>query len=129
MEATAEGDSPKEALAKIPIVPGHVFESVAVSMTRDFKVRCIVRYRSEDSPALPEAVPYSEWPLWAKTLAKFAQPEDKGIGDVAKRTIGEENGEAFKKFFKATFNKDCGCTGRHLEWNRKYPLPIPKNNA
>ncbi len=69
-----------------------------------------------------EPVPYSDWPLWVKAVSKFAKSEDKGIGDVVARTIGAENSEAFKKWFKATTGKDCGCTGRQRRWNIEYPL-------
>jgi hypothetical protein len=72
----------------------------------------------------PAGIPYTDWPFWAKSLSKFATPEDKGIGDVTERTIGKENSAAFKFWFKATFNKDCGCTGRQREWNAKFPLPV-----
>ncbi len=78
------------------------------------------------APVRPEkfkAVPRKDWPLWAKALAMIAKPEDKGIGDVVARTIGAENSEAFKKWFKATTGKDCGCTGRHRRLNIEYPLP------
>ncbi len=51
-----------------------------------------------------------------------AIPEDKGIGDIVARMIGKENSEAFKMWFKKLFGKDCGCTGRQLQWNRMYPL-------
>ncbi len=68
------------------------------------------------------AVAYSEWPLWTRALSKLAKPEDRGIGDVVARTIGAENSEAFKKWFKATTGKDCGCTGRQARYNLQYPL-------
>ncbi len=67
-------------------------------------------------------VPREDWPVWAKALAMRAKPEDKGIGDVIHRTIGAENSEAFRKWFKATTGKDCGCTGRQRRWNIEYPL-------
>ncbi len=69
-----------------------------------------------------QSIPLKDWPLWAKALAMIAKPEDKGIGDVVARTIGAENSEAFKKWFKATTGKDCGCTGRQRRWNIEYPL-------
>ncbi len=72
---------------------------------------------------LPQSIPRKDWPLWAKALAMLAKPEDNGIGDVVARTIGDENSEAFKKWFKATTGKDCGCTGRHRRLNIEYPLP------
>lgn len=68
------------------------------------------------------AVPESDWPLWAKALKLLAKPEDKGIGDVVARTIGSETSQAFKTWFKKTFNRDCGCAGRHAQWNAMYPL-------
>ncbi len=69
-----------------------------------------------------QSIPRKEWPLWAKALVMIAKPEDKGIGDVVARTVGAENSEAFKKWFKATTGKDCGCTGRQRRWNIEYPL-------
>ncbi len=76
------------------------------------------------SPALAPLKPIQRkaWPLWAKALGMIAKPEDKGIGDVVARTIGQENSEAFKKWFKSTTGKDCGCTGRQRRWNMEYPL-------
>lgn len=69
-----------------------------------------------------KAIPYDNWPLWAKALRHVSQPEDKGIGDVIARTIGPENSEAFKAWYKKTTGKDCGCTGRQAKWNLIYPL-------
>ncbi len=62
------------------------------------------------------------WPPWAVALRQFANPEDKGIGDVVARMIGAENSAAFKLWFKETFNRDCGCNGRQKLWNQTYPL-------
>ena len=64
----------------------------------------------------------SEWPIWAKALRQFAKPEDKGIGDVVARMIGDYNSATFKSWYRATFGKDCGCAGRQAKWNRQYPL-------
>ncbi len=66
----------------------------------------------------------AQWPQWAKIIATRATPEDKGIGDVAARMIGDEKSAAFKIWFKATFGKDCGCTGRQNLWNIQYPLNL-----
>ncbi len=74
-------------------------------------------------PKQIEPIQRKDWPLWAKALAMIAKHEDKGIGDVVARTIGAENSESFKKWFKATTGKDCGCTGRQRRWNIEYPLP------
>jgi hypothetical protein len=69
-----------------------------------------------------EPIPVEKWPIWAKGLRQLSKPEDKGIGDVVARLIGDENSEKFKAWYKTTFGKDCGCTGRQAEWNTKYPL-------
>lgn len=67
-------------------------------------------------------IPESDWPIWSKALKQFSKPDDKGIGDVIRRTIGEENSEAFKRWYKTLTGKDCGCTGRQAKWNATYPL-------
>ncbi len=72
----------------------------------------------------PVSILPAEWPMWAKALSQFATPDDKGIGDVVARTIGAENSEAFRKWYKATTGKDCGCTGRQRRWNIEYPLNL-----
>jgi len=66
--------------------------------------------------------PINEWPIWAKALKQFSTPEDKGIGDVVARMIGDETSAKFKAWHLATFGKPCGCTGRQKLWNTKYPL-------
>ncbi len=81
-----------------------------------------IKFSPKPTPVKP--VPRKDWPLWAKALAQFSKPEDKGIGDVVRRMIGEENSETFKKWFKATTGKDCGCTGRQRRWNIEYPLTL-----
>ncbi len=73
-------------------------------------------------PAKPIA--YSDWPIWAKALAKLSTLEDKGIGDVVARTIGDERSAKFKAWYLATFGKPCGCNGRQRDLNIKYPLPL-----
>ncbi len=64
-----------------------------------------------------------EWPIWAKAMKHFSNPEDKGIGDTVARMIGDEKSEAFKAWHHATFGKPCNCNGRQSRWNRLYPLP------
>jgi len=71
-------------------------------------------------PEIP--LPYSEWPTWAKALRQFSTPDDKGIGDVVLRIIGDENSEAFKAWFQKIFNRPCNCDGRLRQWNSIYPL-------
>ncbi len=69
-------------------------------------------------------VPRDKWPGWARVIATRATPEDKGIGDVIARTIGDERSEKFKAFYMVTFGKPCGCDGRQKLWNQKYPLNL-----
>ncbi len=88
--------------------------------------RAIHRQGLRPNTVIPDPIPREDWPIWAKALAMLAKPEDKGIGDIVARTIGAENSEAFKKWFKATTGKDCGCTGRQRRLNIEYPLP-PEN--
>lgn len=64
------------------------------------------------------------WPIWAKALRQFSVPEDKGIGDVVARIIGNENSAKFKAWYEVTFNRKCGCIGRQKQWNLRYPLNV-----
>jgi hypothetical protein len=82
-----------------------------------------------ESNATPLPMVARSWPIWAKALKMIAKPQDKGIGDVVRRKFGAENSDRFKKWYKATFGKDCGCTGRQAQWNRKYPLPSKSASA
>ncbi len=69
------------------------------------------------------AIARDQWPIWAKALAKFSTNEDKGIGDVVARIIGDENSAKFKAWHLATFGRACGCNGRQKRLNMQYPLP------
>jgi len=81
------------------------------------------RYVKHTVPIFPAAIPYDQWPIWAKAFKQLSNPFDKGIGDVVQRIIGDVNSEAFKAWHKNTFGKDCNCTGRRNSWNLKFPLP------
>ena len=63
-----------------------------------------------------------DWPLILSPLKLLSQPEDKGLGDIIARTIGPVGGDAFKKWYKLTFGKECGCDVRQESWNIRYPL-------
>jgi hypothetical protein len=74
-------------------------------------------------PAPLQAVPRDQWPIGFKFIGSFAKvPPDKGVGDTAKRLLGEK-GEWFKREMKK-HGIDCGCSARQIEWNLKYPYPI-----
>jgi hypothetical protein len=66
-----------------------------------------------------------QWPFWAKALKQLSKPEDKGLGDVIARVIGDENSSAFKSWHLETFGKPCGCNGRKSQLNQHYPLSVP----
>lgn len=70
-----------------------------------------------------KAIPRSKWPIWARALRQFSNPEDKGIGDVVLRIIGNENSESFKAWHQKLFGNPCNCNGRLKRWNALYPLP------
>jgi hypothetical protein len=83
----------------------------------------IAGYNDTASSVQPSnPIPYIQWPVWAKALNQFSKPEDKGIGDVIARMIGDENSEAFKMWYRGTFGKACGCARRQAKWNLMYPL-------
>ena len=97
-------------LGKTPAEMGLVFPSMMIQKT---------------VPPQISPVPCDKWPLWARGLKRLARQEDKGIGDVVARTIGEEKSAAFKVFHKKITGRDCGCTGRQAKWNKLYPLNQP----
>ncbi len=97
--------SPDEALASISDKANHILTNV----------------RKVPEPAT-QKLTREEWPLWAKALAQLATLNDKGIGDVVARMIGDERSEKFKAWYLLTFGKPCGCNGRQKLWNTKYPL-------
>ena len=69
------------------------------------------------------AVPRDQWPIGFKFIGSFAKvPPDKGVGDTAKRLLGEK-GEWFKRETKKR-GIDCGCSARQIEWNQKYPYSV-----
>ncbi len=100
---------------------GHI--EMAEILILDDSVYAELQKKFSPKPTPIQPIPRKDWPLWAKGLAMISKPDDKGIGDTVARTIGAENSEAFKKWFKATTGKDCGCTGRHRRLNIEYPLP------
>ena len=76
--------------------------------------------KSKITPQEPNAIPESEWPFWAKQVAKMRQDGDIGVGDTIARTIGVKTSQTFKSWYKDLFNKDCGCDFRQDLWNKQY---------
>jgi len=66
-------------------------------------------------------LPRDEWPKWAKDLAHYRQPEDKGLGDTIVHVIGDARSEKFKRWFKEKFRGNCGCLERQRWLNQRFP--------
>lgn len=72
----------------------------------------------------PAAIPRSKWPAHIAAVAKFASPEDTGVGDTIERLAGGA-GKLFAAMFKALTGQDCGCGGRKDALNTRYSYPNP----
>ena len=66
------------------------------------------------------AIPYDDWPLWARTVAALKIDADIGVGDTVERMAASMGGVAFKAWAK-TVGIDCGCDARKASWNKIYP--------
>lgn len=77
-------------------------------------------YILPDEPSAPLPDRTEQWPLWARALSKFRKEGELGVGDTIKRVIGNDNSEAFKKWYKDTTGRDCGCCGRHNNLNQQF---------
>lgn len=83
----------------------------------------------EALPAAPHSlapVVKTKWPLTpfgiaARTLKLLKSPEDSGVGDTIARTVGPVGGDNYKKWFKDTFGRTCGCTERQDQLNEQFP--------
>jgi hypothetical protein len=76
------------------------------------------------TPAPVLAIPYAQWPLWARAVARFRHEGDIGLGDTVVHMIGDERSERFKKWFQRKFGKSCGCSDRQAWLNRRFPYEI-----
>jgi hypothetical protein len=76
------------------------------------------------SAVITEQIDPNKWPIWAKALKLLATSQDNGVGDVIARVIGPENSATFEAWHVKTFGKKCNCKGRHIRWNKLYPLSV-----
>ncbi len=74
------------------------------------------------TPPIPMTVQPEPWPTLLIPLKLLAKEGDRGAGDIIARTIGPIGGEAFKKWYKRLFEKDCGCGNRQEALNTRWPL-------
>src|SRR5215467_6672077 len=70
----------------------------------------------------PSAEKPRTWPIILSPLRLMAREGDRGAGDIIARVIGPIGGDAFKKWYKVTFGKDCGCGNRQEALNARWPL-------
>lgn len=86
--------------------------------------RCNGEIHSIRAFTAPEnkAVQREEWPMILIPVKLLAKDGDRGAGDIIARTIGPIGGDAFKKWYKALFGKDCGCGHRQEILNQRWPL-------
>ena len=85
-------------------------------------VRITIEERANQAALNPIVLPLSQWPTWARAMRQLSTPDDKGVGDVIARIIGDEKSEAFKSWYLKVFGKPCGCSGRQEQWNKLYPI-------
>lgn len=72
-----------------------------------------------DHSVVLEPIPFSEWPAWAKLIAKRRYFCEIGVGRTFERLIDARGGKWFKKISKS-LGIPCGCSARRNEWNVKY---------
>jgi len=66
--------------------------------------------------------PSPDWGFVLNPLKLLAKDGDKGLGSIVERIVGPIGGDAFKKWYKRIFGKDCGCKERKEDWDAIYPL-------
>lgn len=70
---------------------------------------------------LTRGLPSPDWGS-LNFLKLMAKDGDKGLGDIIARIIGPVGGDAFKRWYKRLFGRDCGCSERQEDFNLTYPL-------
>jgi hypothetical protein len=68
-----------------------------------------------------QPVPRDQWPLVVKAMALAAKPEDKGVGDTAKRMLAGMGADALAKLYEQATGRECGCKDRAARLNALYP--------
>jgi len=65
-------------------------------------------------------VPFSAWPLWARTVRRVSNSTDKGVGDTLHRLAGVI-GWLWKVMSLKLLGRPCGCIKRAEKFNYMYP--------
>lgn len=89
------------------------------SMQRHIEIIRSMRSRQGRS-ASPAPIPRADWPILARTIARLAQPGERGVGDTIAARLGA-GGEWFKSAFVTLTGRDCGCNSRQAHANALYP--------
>lgn len=103
-------------------------EAVDAWMCENLTVRCQegnapFRNRYTDPPSfLSRGKKSPDWPLILRPFKLLSQSEDRGLGDIVLRVIGDANSAAFKAWFRKMFGKECGCEKRQNTLNIEFPL-------
>jgi hypothetical protein len=71
------------------------------------------------------AVPESQWPFWAKAIARRRQPGDTGLGDTLERVLRRVAADQAAQVWERWAGKSCGCKNRQAWLNGKYKYPSP----
>jgi hypothetical protein len=68
------------------------------------------------------------WPTWARALAMLREPQDRGLGDTVRRTLGPIH-EAYSEARRALGATPCKCRDRQTRWNHRFPYVRIKNES
>jgi hypothetical protein len=69
-----------------------------------------------------DAAAADDWPALVRPLKLLAKGGDTGLGDIVQHVIGDENSEAFQKWFKEFLNYEGGGNQKKEYLNGRYPL-------
>lgn len=97
-----------------------VCENLSVSCYED---RAPFRNKFTDPPSYASrGMVGPDWPWMLLPLKLLAQPQDRGLGDIAERVFGKFGGSEYKSWYLKTFGKPCGCSKRQEDLNILFPL-------
>jgi hypothetical protein len=66
------------------------------------------------------ALPFAQWPRWARALANRRAAGEMGVGDTVRRLAARFGGTQLKRWSRK-IKLPCRCRERQAEWNRRYP--------
>jgi len=66
------------------------------------------------------ALPFAQWPRWARALGNRRAAGEFGVGDTVRRLAARFGGTQLKRWSRK-IKLPCRCRERQAEWNRRYP--------